>query len=189
MPLGTRWGVELFTASNWDGLTPKDPINVAITGSFEDAGSALRFLREEVGWGSCWGSDQFVCQVRPTKAHRNDDQLASGAITFYPLVDRDHVRVYLTDETTPTGKRVLVAPVHHDRWIGLKAWTWTRSGVPVPAWEVADSFDHSRKPVEDAAMRRGYQSDWTWIGNRLAVRQANDRYVAGDGWVLVVSTP
>lgn len=38
-----------LTAANWDGLSPKDPINVVITGSFEDAGSALRFLRQDAG--------------------------------------------------------------------------------------------------------------------------------------------
>lgn len=188
MPLGSRWGVEVFTAANWDGLSPKDPINVAITGSFEDAGRALNFLREEVRWGSCLGGDQFICQVRPVNAHRHDDQLASWFTTFF-LVDRHHVRVYLTDERTPTGERVVVAPVHRDRWTGPKFWTWTRGGIPVPAWEVADSFDESRDLVETAAKRRGYQPEWTWVGNRLAVRQANGRYVAGDGWGLVVPLP
>ncbi len=182
MPLGTRWGVEVFTASHWDGLTPKDPINVVFTGRFSNLEKVLLFLREEVRWGRCLGSTQFLCQVQPVNAHRNDAQLASG-FTTVPKVDRHHVRVYLTDETTDE-ERVVVAPAHHDHW--TRHWTRTRGGWPIPAWEVAHSFVEARDRVEAAAKGRSRR---TWVGNRLAVRQANGEYVAGDGWALCVRIP
>jgi hypothetical protein len=187
MSLTTPWGVDAFTADNWDGLRPKDPINVVLTGPVAAIPAALDLFRETVGWDWCLGGDQYVCQLQPVNAHRNDDQVASRSTTF-AFVDRDHVRVYLTDAWEPTG-RILVSPVHRDRWTGLRRWTQTRGGVPLPAWEVADSFDEPRARIEEGAHRRRLKTSWRWLGNRMAVTQANGRARASDGWVLVVGGP
>lgn len=94
-------------------------------------------------------------------------QVYNRASSF--VAPREHTRLR---DNRPVDVYVTASPIHHDDWSGCG--------------DVATSFNGPRDWAAGRFQNARYPTGMIWVGNTLAIRQCDGRFVASDGWALRV---